>query len=404
MTNKTLREEKRIKEIQAKNLFRNILVKEEDIEKVFYRKYPSLLLDSKYRSDFFDLIKFLEKKRTKLPMYSRFFKGLERIVKYKDYYIRNLEDVVFCGKSPDSHFFQLVDHLFVEYKMPFFWRNIWEDSSLATAYTEGWFVWFFMLARGESIVKTSPIPITKRQAHLFSKSNSKYHPSQALRIAQFVSLGGNMASSRGILYLQRMIRSTIKSTKEEEDFFIDLMRWFVPHRMLDPNKFIEIFDWAFDRKFNRNNVFHNENFTMKGRTIENVLIEAVKWHDDMNKIKNINSKVNWNGINVPDFIFEEHIEDSNYTIWEIKQILCGENLKREGMALRHCVISYLESCVRGDCSIWSMTKNGERILTLEIRGNAIVQAAGKANRAPTGKELEIVNKFCLKTKIYITKY
>ena len=71
-------------------------------------------------------------------------------------------------------------------------------------------------------------------------------------------------------------------------------------------------------------------------------------------------------------------------------------LAREGKTLHHCVSTYKEYCIKGLSYIFSFGKRDESheqkaLLTLEVRGNSIVQVRGACNRFPTDSEKEIIS-------------
>ncbi|HEU4537313.1 MAG TPA: PcfJ domain-containing protein, partial [Polyangiaceae bacterium] len=78
--------------------------------------------------------------------------------------------------------------------------------------------------------------------------------------------------------------------------------------------------------------------------------------------------------------------------WRVSEILSSRALAEEGRALSHCVYSYASSVERGHASIWSLSLDGPKVLTIEVRNQArqIVQVRGKFNRAATARELAIV--------------
>jgi len=62
----------------------------------------------------------------------------------------------------------------------------------------------------------------------------------------------------------------------------------------------------------------------------------------------------------------------------------------EGRQMKHCVATYVSSCARGHCSIWTMEVESmdgvTRAVTIEVRNSArmICQVRGKAN--PTDRK------------------
>jgi hypothetical protein len=86
-------------------------------------------------------------------------------------------------------------------------------------------------------------------------------------------------------------------------------------------------------------------------------------------------------------------------VWTITEILTSRALFLEGQAMRHCVATYKEDCIRRQVSIWSMqveTQRGrQRALTIEvdIPKRTVCQVRGKCNRLPSANERAIVERW-----------
>lgn len=366
---------------------------------------PTVSFSNKRDEKIFDkIIDFLSRKKSRLMNYPPLLENIKKLVSVSDFYIRDIESLELKGKSPTKHFLQLVEHLLTKYPMPKFWDNVWEKG-----YKDEWCYWFIEVAQGGSVQKTAPIPITKKQAHRFMQSPSEYHPSEALRIVQFLDMGGDMIGAQGILSCGPIMRTTYKPSEEREEFNLELMRWFAQQAMLSPNKYEEIADWAAYKKFTAPPEDRQPGLRMKGRTIDAVLREVERWHDQMNRYRPLRrqnlDKITWEGDQIEDWIFEEHRGgDKPNRVWCFQQILCAKELLDEGRSQSHCVSSYIETCRRGQCSIWTMRDDGERALTIEIRDKTIRQARGKRNRQPTFKEIQILKRFASEKNLTVGRW
>jgi hypothetical protein len=86
-------------------------------------------------------------------------------------------------------------------------------------------------------------------------------------------------------------------------------------------------------------------------------------------------------------------------VWTITEILTSRALFLEGQAMRHCVATYQEDCVRRQVSIWSMqveTQRGrQRALTIEVDNpkRMVCQVRGKCNRLPSANERALVERW-----------
>lgn len=85
-------------------------------------------------------------------------------------------------------------------------------------------------------------------------------------------------------------------------------------------------------------------------------------------------------------------------IWEFRELTSSAEL-REGVALQHCVASYSHRCWRGTSRIWSLRSKSDSkvrpVITIEVdpKTNAIVQARGFRNRPPSGKALQLLQRW-----------
>lgn len=75
--------------------------------------------------------------------------------------------------------------------------------------------------------------------------------------------------------------------------------------------------------------------------------------------------------------------------WTITEILTSQDLAAEGRLMHHCVYSYVNWVKDRIISIWSLRRDRERLLTVEVRNpnREIVQARGRYNRRATSPEL-----------------
>lgn len=81
-------------------------------------------------------------------------------------------------------------------------------------------------------------------------------------------------------------------------------------------------------------------------------------------------------------------------MYEFSEIKDGKTLFAESNIMKHCAFSYIDNCMNGICSIWSMKTNKDlilkNVLTIEIQNLEVVQIRGKNNRLPTELELTVI--------------
>lgn len=79
--------------------------------------------------------------------------------------------------------------------------------------------------------------------------------------------------------------------------------------------------------------------------------------------------------------------------WYMEVPRTVEEFEEEGKALNHCVgtMGYSRQVAEGKAAIFMLRKDGEPCITIEIRGNRIIQAFGKRNRKPKKDEQKIID-------------
>ncbi|NLX96916.1 MAG: hypothetical protein GXY83_12135 [Rhodopirellula sp.] len=89
------------------------------------------------------------------------------------------------------------------------------------------------------------------------------------------------------------------------------------------------------------------------------------------------------------------LEDLPNGVWSFVEITSGDELKREGQEMWHCVASYAARCASGYSSIVSVRHNGRRRITIEItpRTKQIVQARGPYNREADAEEQRVMSQW-----------
>ena len=81
--------------------------------------------------------------------------------------------------------------------------------------------------------------------------------------------------------------------------------------------------------------------------------------------------------------------------WTIVELVTGPDLYEEGQAMRHCAGLYAPRCAASGCAVFSLRRNGLRVLTVELepRSRRILQARGHSNRRPTVQERDILGRW-----------
>ena len=88
----------------------------------------------------------------------------------------------------------------------------------------------------------------------------------------------------------------------------------------------------------------------------------------------------------------------------MEELLSRSALVQEGSDLRHCAASYAWSVGRGAASIWSLSRQGEKVLTIEVHNptKVIRQIRGLRNRLPIAAEVAVVQKWAQEAGLQVT--
>jgi hypothetical protein len=321
---------------------------------------------------------------------------LKRLYSVNERWINTVEGWVGKSHNKNKQFKSLAHHLITKYNIPHFFDSIWEDDVLFTQYID----LYIFVGQGGNVRKYPELPIayTKKMAHEFLNAPSNYTISQALRWGQIHGMGGDR-------HLVDVVISTNLGTSFNNDgFWIDVIQMFVNHPMLDRRQFGSIYDYIFHNKFSPGGEYPN--FSMKGRTPFSLLRLVEDWHTNLRKVQG-NRYCEWMHSRIRDFTFEDgKNKDGTVRMWTITELLNSKELKEEGNAQKHCVYSYVASCVKGSTSIWSMRLNGDRQLTVEVRldGTTITQLRGKCNRNAIPKEILILQHWEVKEGLKFPDY
>lgn len=89
----------------------------------------------------------------------------------------------------------------------------------------------------------------------------------------------------------------------------------------------------------------------------------------------------------------------------IRQITRPLDLIREGRAMRHCVASYLDGCIKGKWSIWVVRMGESRLATIELRPDKkIYQVKGRFNETPAEPVFQAVKAWCRQESLKLIDY
>jgi hypothetical protein len=308
------------------------------------------------------------------------------------YWLKPLERWSPRGKSKVTIFHSLVDHLLVKYRVPDFLYSIFAVNPLRDRSARALAHFFRYVAQGGSpynYMRSAFIPLvmTRKMCHEFMHSPKNLDFYQAARRAQANALGGSPNVAKAI-YRSRLGRGF----RADERFWVTVIRWFCQAEDLDLDRIGPLIDYiAYRRRA-------DARFSIKGRTERSLILGMEAWHRELaraRRVKNISFKKS--GIPEGIWRFPGTTADGHPTtiVWEISEILTSQELADEGRMMHHCVYSYAGWVKDRTISIWSLRRDHERLLTVEVRNQTreIVQARGRYNRRGTSQELNALKRW-----------
>ena len=291
----------------------------------------------------------------------------------------------------------LTRYLFAKYQLPHFLDKVWFDSN--PVYLD----WYIQMGQGMNIRKLGiPLNYTKKMSHFFMKAPNNLSITQALRWGQVIGFGGDKRLANTIA------NGHLGTNMENDDFWTKVILFMKNQPMLDPAQINPLIDYIYHQKFHRERVAVGygryemtfppaPNFEIKGRTVTSLLRGMEAWHRTLRTSRLYPTNEFWKGSPVSDFTYVVGV-GSGQRKYQIVQLKSSGELVEEGRAMRHCVASYVYSCKRGACSIWSLrTSDGFKskpLVTIEVNSrNTIVQARRKFNARPSQKEQNIIRRW-----------
>lgn len=295
---------------------------------------------------------------------------------------RDVKDWVPRGKGKMTQFISLAEHTLALYPMPkFIWSVFWDENK------EKLIPIVERICGGESLAKMCkagdfPLPLTKKQCHALLLSPADRSFMKALRQIQVENHGGDIRLFQA--WVARDVGCRLHDA-ELEAFWDSVLAWFCKNPMLDLSQLGPLLDYI---QYRRN---QDVTFSMKGRSVLAMLRGMAEWHGELIKKKSFEEH-NYKPSGFKPGIWEKKWRDKtgchHYEVWNIDEILTSKDLHKEGSTHKHCVASYGHSIANGSVSIWSMSRNGEKLITIELRNTSrkIVQARGHYNRMYNNEE------------------
>jgi len=281
---------------------------------------------------------------------------------------------------PQEQFRELARHLLVSYPVPAFLYSVFDEVG-ERRYTE----WFAHVGAGRNI-RTAPgmtAVLTSRMAHHMMEALEQYGVLAAVRWGQIRGLDGKASLIRDVVGTRLGLSL---GSVEEEAFRFTFLQWLVNHPEVPGSEIGPLVDFLAARRE------RDPDFSLKGRSPQALLRLMHAWHEELRRAPGLGFRA----LPRSGIAAVWSCVDDQGDFWTVEELADTFVLHAEGQAMQHCVFSYANAVLQGQCSIWSVKveKAGrpERTLTLEVRNSMkkVVQARGRRNRMPTGAERRIL--------------
>lgn len=317
-------------------------------------------------------------------------------------WLRPVEGWEPAGAGLRPQFGSLVGHLLAAYPVPAFLASAWPRESSAEAWRHRG--WYLHVGAGRNIRHVDlPLAYTKRMAHHFAQAPDHSSVAEALRWGQVRGLGGSAGLARAVAST-RLGRSF-----EAEDFWATVVMFLVAHPEVGLADVGPVVEYLHHRRFVPEEVLADDgellplgppqpDLAMKGRTPRALLRQVGEWRRRPKGPRKL-AAMAWPPSGIGGYGRAEADDAASPRRWTIRELTRGDELRREGEAMRHCVATYAGACARRATSIWSMRfEHGGRrfrVMTVEVdpATRTIRQARRRGNAPPNEKALGVLRRW-----------
>jgi hypothetical protein len=305
----------------------------------------------------------------------------------------------------------LIDHVLIRQAVPPALYQPWRSAVLPRL---KWVSWLALFGRGASVTRAGSrfgwAASSKLLTHLHA-APSDLTPVDALIWAEVMHAGGSplefdrlrgcpgyvfdptATESRPELRFEDEGTEDCTHTARNRRFLLATVEWLVRHRAeLDAHDFELILQWALHRHIEdlAHGVPNRARFSWRGRTPASALEQAREYDRQLRG----HAPPSWPWLKWRPRGWDRELRDG-VGGWTVRELINGTELAEESVAMRHCVASYAYRCARGLSTIFSVSLDQVRRVTVEVepRSRRVVQCRGLRNRGPEPRELEIVQRW-----------
>jgi hypothetical protein len=293
--------------------------------------------------------------------------------------------------------FGLIRHLFARYEAPPFLIKGWLTYDFLPRLK--WLLWYIQISAGGSLRKLGDVfgwRISNRLQHFLYSVPKNSYTGDACTYAEVMRLGGNLVDFSRLRGSHAFVIDPTEPSAVEgfSSFWESTVCWLISNRdSMDEHGWISgvelhiarILDWGLFQ-FHESRNGDGVQFSWRGRALSAVAARCQEWEQAL-----------YSGRSGAAFKWDKQGWDWEHSVtvsekWKISELTSTEELAHEGQCMQHCVASYDGNCLNGFASIFSVSRNGHRRLTIEVdpRTKRVVQVRGRKNRNPTHAEADVV--------------
>jgi hypothetical protein len=288
-------------------------------------------------------------------------------------------------REPRLQIAALTRHLLARYAVPGFLDTAWFEGFTESGARHRH--WFAHVARGGSFRDVAcPVPLTQRGVHVFLTTPPDWSIVGALRRGQVLGFGGPESLA------QTLYGTRLGEVQSDEAFWAGVVHFLVNNPTVARSSIGPLLDFIHGRRFGSSGDDAPEpTFSMKGRTALALQRRVDDWHEQLGKDAR-RPRTHWAATGIAGLHRVEPDTLSKATLdWRMVELTDNMALLEEGRDMRHCVRSYMDGCVKGNISIWSLrlrssdSPTTRRLFTVEVHNarRAIVQVRGRCNQLPS---------------------
>ncbi len=256
---------------------------------------------------------------------------------------------------------------------------------LSDARTTHWVLW---IIHGKNLRRISnlPFPLTRMMAHWTIQAPHYLLFEEALFYGRVRGLGGSAK-------LHERLRSCFDQFYLFDDAFKgELLPFLVRHQnSLDLRELPALLGYLHHRYFENR---QTETFQLTNYSLPRLQNEMGVWYTTVESNPDYESR--YHGVSWSSSKFAAYESRGEKKTYQIVELTSYKDLCIEGKRLRHCVATYVEDCVEGWCSIWSLRvdvgqDSETSLVTIELGTERdIKQALGKHNSNPQSGYMSII--------------